>query len=172
MVKHGLNADREVIFVDQRGTHHADPCLGCRGGISSSYDAVSLPFAAESTAADAAAIQECRDQLAATGVDLAAYNSAENAADIADLRVAMGIDTWNVYGVSYGSKLALVRPARSPAGHPQRGPRFGVAPHEQHRRELVDGSGQLVQGDLRCVCGPAHLREPPTRTWKRTSPPR
>jgi hypothetical protein len=43
-----------------------------------------------------AAIKQCRDQLAATGVDLAAYNSTENAADIADLKVALGIDTWNV----------------------------------------------------------------------------
>ena len=109
MVKHGLNADREVIFVDQRGTHRADPASDVPGGSSSSYDAVSLPFAAESTtAADAASLKECRDQWAATGVDLAAYNSTENAADIADLRVALGIDSWNVYGVSYGSKLALI----------------------------------------------------------------
>ena len=109
MVKHGLNADREVIFVDQRGTHRADPRLGCPGWEQFIYDAVSLPFAAESTtAADAAAIKECRDQLAATGVDLAAYNSTENAADIADLRRALGIDSWNVYGVSYGSRLALI----------------------------------------------------------------
>ena len=71
-------------------------------------DAISVPFTAESTTAgDAAATQKCRDRLAATGVDLAAYNTAENAADIADLRVALGIDTWNVYGVSYGSNLAL-----------------------------------------------------------------
>ena len=109
MVKHGLNADREVIFVDQRGTHHAEPRLGCPGWEQFQYDAVSLPYAAESTtAADAAAIKQCRDQLAASGVDLAAYNSTQNAADIADLRVALGIDSWNVYGVSYGSKLALI----------------------------------------------------------------
>jgi len=109
MVKHGLNADREVIFVDQRGTHRADPRLGCPGWEQFIYDAVSLPCAAASTtAADAAAIKQCRDQLAATGVDLAAYNSVENAADIADLRVALGIDRWNVYGVSYGSRLALM----------------------------------------------------------------
>ena len=109
MVKHGLNADREVIFVDQRGTHRADPRLGCPGWEQFGYDAVSLPFAAESTtAADAAAIKACRDQWAAAGVDLAAYNSTENAADIAELRVALGIDSWNVYGVSYGSKLALI----------------------------------------------------------------
>ena len=109
MVKHGLNADREVIFVDQRGTHRADPLLRCPGWDQFLFNAVSLPFAAESTtAADAAALKECRDQLAATGVDLAAYNSTENAADIADLRVALGIDSWNVYGVSYGSRLALI----------------------------------------------------------------
>lgn len=109
MVEHGLNADREVIFVDQRGTHRADPLLRCPGWEQFLFDAVSIPFAAESsTAADAAAIKECRDQLAATGVDLAAYNSTENAADIADLRVALGIDNWSVYGVSYGSRLALI----------------------------------------------------------------
>ena len=108
MIKEGLNADREVIFVDQRGTHHADPLLGCPEADEFVNDAISVPFTAESTtAADAAALQKCRDRLAATGVDLAAYNTAENAADIADLRVALGIDTWNVYGVSYGSNLAL-----------------------------------------------------------------
>jgi len=109
MVKNGLNAEREVIFVDQRGTHRAEPRLGCPGWERFGYDAVSLPFAAESTtAADTAAIKECRDTLAATGVDLTAYNSTENAADIADLKVALGIDRWNLYGVSYGSKLALI----------------------------------------------------------------
>jgi hypothetical protein len=49
-------------------------------------------------ATDSATIQACRDRLAASGVDLAAYNSTENAADIAELRVALGIGTWNVYG--------------------------------------------------------------------------
>jgi len=108
MVKHGLNADREVIFVDQRGTHRADPLVACPEWERFLYDAVSLPFAAESTTAiDAATLRQCHDRLAATGVDLAAYNSTENAADIADLRIALGIDTWNVYGVSYGSRLAL-----------------------------------------------------------------
>jgi pimeloyl-ACP methyl ester carboxylesterase len=108
MVKQGINVNREVIFVDQRGTHRAEPRLACRRWEQFMFDSVSLPFAAESTTtADAAAIEECRDQWAAAGVDLAAYNSTENATDIADLRVALGIDTWNIYGVSYGSRLAL-----------------------------------------------------------------
>jgi pimeloyl-ACP methyl ester carboxylesterase len=109
MLKHGINAEREVIFVDQRGTHRADPRIGCPGWEQFGYDSVSLPFSAESTAArEVATIKECHDKWVAAGVDIAAYNSTENAADIAELRVALGIDRWNVYGVSYGSKLALI----------------------------------------------------------------
>jgi len=109
MVKHGLNADREVIFVDQRGTHRAEPRLGCPGWEQLGYDSVSLPFATESAAgADARTIKACEDQWIAAGVDIAAYNSTENAADIAELRMALGIESWNVYGVSYGSQLALI----------------------------------------------------------------
>ena len=117
MIKHGLNAEREVIFVDQRGTHRADPLLACPEWEQFLYDSVGVPFTAESTThMDSAAIQACRDRLAATGVDLAAYNSTENAADIADLRVALGIERWNVYGVSYGSKLALTLLRNHPQG--------------------------------------------------------
>jgi pimeloyl-ACP methyl ester carboxylesterase len=117
MVKNGLNADRDVIFVDQRGTHDADPFLPCSGWEQFLFDSVSVPFAAESTTvADAATIKECHDQLVPRGFDLAAYNSTENAADIADLRVALGIDTWNVYGVSYGSRLALTLLRDHPQG--------------------------------------------------------
>jgi pimeloyl-ACP methyl ester carboxylesterase len=117
MIKHGLNAEREVIFVDQRGTHRADPLLACPEWEQFLFDSVSLPFTADSTTAmDSATIQACHDRLAATGVDLAAYNTTENAADIADLRVALGIDSWNVYGVSYGSRLALTLLRDHPQG--------------------------------------------------------
>jgi pimeloyl-ACP methyl ester carboxylesterase len=117
MVRHGLNADREVIFVDQRGTHRADPMLACRAWDQFVFDAVSLPFAAQSTTlADAATVKACRDRLVSMGVDLGAYNSTENAADIAELRTALGIESWNVYGVSYGSRLALTLLRNHPKG--------------------------------------------------------
>src|SRR6185437_1244413 len=66
--------------------------------------AATSPDAAQQSAA---ATKACRDRLAADGWDLPAFATPENAADIADLRVALGIDEWNVYGVSYGSDLAL-----------------------------------------------------------------
>ena len=117
MVEHGLNADRDVIFVDQRGTHRADPRVACPAWEQFVFDSVGVPFAADATtAADGAAIAKCRDEWRARGVDLAAYDTTENAADIAELRTALGIAEWNVYGVSYGSKLALTLLRDHPQG--------------------------------------------------------
>ena len=113
----GWNAEREVIFVDQRGTHHADPLLSCPEYDEALNDGISISFSSEEQLANQlAAVKVCRDQFTAAGIDVAAYNTAENAADIADLRVALGIEEWNVYGVSYGSKLALVEVRDHPEG--------------------------------------------------------
>ena len=49
----------------------------------------------------------CRNRLNSEGINLSAYNSLENAADINDLRQALGYKTINFYGVSYGTLLAL-----------------------------------------------------------------
>lgn len=54
-----------------------------------------------------AALTECRARLTADGVNLSAYNSAASAADLDDLRQALGYETWNLLGVSYGTRLAL-----------------------------------------------------------------
>ena len=54
--------------------------------------------------------------LAATGADLSAYNSTENAANFADLRKVLGLTTWNVYGTSYGSYLAQTLMRDHPEG--------------------------------------------------------
>jgi pimeloyl-ACP methyl ester carboxylesterase len=103
----GMNADRDVIFVNQRGTVHSDPHLSCPEMDDFTARAVDLEFQAQSTAdLDAAAVTACRNRLAPSGFDFAVYGSRENAADIADLRVKLGIDQWNVYGVSYGTDLA------------------------------------------------------------------
>jgi len=45
--------------------------------------------------------------LIAEGIDLSSYNSAASAADINDLRVALGYPKLNLYAISYGTRLAL-----------------------------------------------------------------
>ncbi|HEU5001066.1 MAG TPA: alpha/beta hydrolase [Lapillicoccus sp.] len=115
-IKSGMNADREMILVDQRGTHLADPLLGCADYDESLNRDLSIGFMSPAAAtADVAATKACGDRFRAAGIDLSAYNTKENAADLADLRVALGIPSWNMYGVSYGTKLALV----SLRDHPQ-----------------------------------------------------
>ncbi|TQF69287.1 alpha/beta hydrolase [Rhodococcus spelaei] len=107
-VKYGLNRDRDVIFVDQRGTLHADPFLGCPEVDGFMAAATGMSVQAPSTRDDdVAAVTTCRNRLADKGADLSAYDTTENAADIADLRTALGVDQWNVYGVSASSNLAL-----------------------------------------------------------------
>ena len=93
-IKSGMNADHEIILVDQRGTHLADPLLGCADYDESQNRDYSIGFtSAAAAASDVAATKACRDRQAAAGVDLSAYNTKENAADIADLRVALGIQS-------------------------------------------------------------------------------
>ena len=63
-----------------------------------------------------AATKACHDRLVAEGVDLSAFNTSENSADFADLRKALKIEQWNVYGLSYGTDLALSLMRDHPVG--------------------------------------------------------
>ncbi|MFF3115478.1 alpha/beta fold hydrolase [Kitasatospora sp. NPDC057904] len=113
----GVNRDRELIVMAQRGTLHSEPNLACPEIDRFYAGAVGLPFNAPSTGELLVrATKECRDRLTAGGVELAAYNTTENAADFADLRTALGIDRWNVYGYSYGTNLALTYLRLHPEG--------------------------------------------------------
>ena len=56
---------------------------------------------------DLEAAGRCRQRLVDEGIDLSAYNSLQNAADIQSLRLALGYEQINLYGVSYGTLLAL-----------------------------------------------------------------
>jgi pimeloyl-ACP methyl ester carboxylesterase len=109
-VAKGINADRNIIFVDLRGTLHAQPPLVCPEIEIDAFqrEGLGLPTTDPVTAAKTdAATQACLDRLAVQGVNLAAFDTIQNAADIADLRVALGIEQWTVRGTSYGIELAL-----------------------------------------------------------------
>ncbi|MBK7894230.1 MAG: alpha/beta fold hydrolase [Candidatus Promineifilaceae bacterium] len=100
-------ATHEFIMFDQRGTGYSEPSLACPELIDLTLDTLDDNLTdEEGEALYLAALGECRDRLVAEGVDLTAYNSAENAADVADLRLALGYEAWNLYGISYGTRLA------------------------------------------------------------------
>ena len=54
------------------------------------------------------AAEACRERLTGNGIDLNCYNTNAIAADIADLRKALGIDTYNLLTISYSTKIAQV----------------------------------------------------------------
>lgn len=101
-------AERDFIIMDQRGTGYSQPQLRCWELDDYSMEGIAQYFLpSEVVAAEADKILECRRRLLNEGVNLAAYNSAASAADFNDLRVALGIKDWNLYGISYGTRLAL-----------------------------------------------------------------
>jgi pimeloyl-ACP methyl ester carboxylesterase len=117
VVAEGINADREVIFVDQRGTLKSLPLLSCPGYDAFVIRAIGLaPSSPSAGRQEVGAVAACRSNWINRGYDLSSFNTSENAADMADLRIALGIEDWNVYGVSYGSDLALQLLRDYPAG--------------------------------------------------------
>jgi len=95
--------NRDIVLWDQRGTLYSKPALTCPEVLSAD-----LAAALEGTDDDAreqAAYRACGDRLGANSPDLSAFNSEENAHDAEALRVALGYDSLNFYGVSYGTEL-------------------------------------------------------------------
>jgi pimeloyl-ACP methyl ester carboxylesterase len=117
LVEAGINRNRDVIIMNQRGTLYDDPDLNCPEIDRFYARQVSMLYDAPSTGkAQAAAAAACHDRLVAQHIDLSAYNTTENAQDFADLREMLGIRQWNVYGYSYGSDLALTLMRDHPEG--------------------------------------------------------
>lgn len=108
---------RDLVVVDQRGTGYSEPNLACRESDELTYALLEQPVGrAEKVARELEALLRCRDRLRQHGVNLAAYTSAASAQDLADLRAALGYDEWNLFGISYGTRLALTTLRDQPAG--------------------------------------------------------
>jgi len=117
LIAAGFIRDRDILVVSQRGTMFSEPALTCASIDEFNRKLLDLRFYSEATKrTHLAATEACHRELAATGADLSAYNSTENAADFADLRRALGFATWNVYGTSYGSYLAQTLMRDHPEG--------------------------------------------------------
>jgi pimeloyl-ACP methyl ester carboxylesterase len=96
---------RDVVLLDQRGTGWSRPSLQCPES-----------HVAEDHVEQLEAFERCRARLVAEGVDLDAYRTASIAADVADLRVALGYESWNLWGSSYGTRVALAVLRDDPQG--------------------------------------------------------
>ena len=108
---------RDYVLFNQRGTHYAEPFLACPGRTELQRELAGEGLSLEErNRREAEFLLACQDDLLARGIQLAAYNSAENAADVNDLRLALGYEQVNLYGISYGSRLALTVMRDHPQG--------------------------------------------------------
>jgi pimeloyl-ACP methyl ester carboxylesterase len=117
LVKDGINRNRDLILMSQRGSLFSRPELMCPELDKFYVDSLAIPLDSETNRKEhIAASQACYVRLFKQGIDLNAYNTVESAADFADLRIALGIPKWNVLGVSYGTYLAQTLMYQHPAG--------------------------------------------------------
>lgn len=99
-----LRQHGDVILLDQRGAGLSDPAPACSLGPSLPSDQPTTETSLN--AALSTMVSGCAAEWRAAGVDLAAYNTAENAADVADLARALG-GRVRLVGISYGTFLAF-----------------------------------------------------------------
>ena len=103
-----VTEDRDWIFFDERGTGLSTPSLDCGSlGLSDAG------LTSDQAAADAV---QCGQSLSKQGIELSRFNTVEVVRDLADLRKALGITTYNLYGVSYGSRVAMGVMKHDPLG--------------------------------------------------------
>jgi pimeloyl-ACP methyl ester carboxylesterase len=99
-----LRDNHDLILFDQRGTGYSRPALPCRE-LERPPD---LNFSmADQPASQVRLAMDCLDGFTSDGIDVTAYTTRENAADVEAIRQALGIDRWSLYGISYGTRLAL-----------------------------------------------------------------
>lgn len=97
--------NRDVIMFDQRGIGFSQPSLNCPEFETLFYTTIDQP-PPENNDLYLATLEVCRQRLLASGIDLSAYNSVENAADVDAIRDALGYAQMDLWGISYGSYLA------------------------------------------------------------------
>ena len=93
-----VQADRDIVLVDQRGTGKSNP-LNCRS------DNDSLASVNEPAQMGLARLKACAEGLDA---DLRLYTTPIAMDDINEVRQYLGYDQINIYGGSYGTRAALV----------------------------------------------------------------
>ncbi len=104
----GFLHNRDFVVLDQRGTGFSQPALDCPELVQLADDILGMEITrAEKVHMELDTALRCRDTLVQEGVQVAGYHSAASAADLHDLRVALGYAQWNLFGISYGTRLAL-----------------------------------------------------------------
>ncbi|NGP54743.1 alpha/beta fold hydrolase [Thioalkalivibrio sp. XN8] len=112
--EHEVVRHRDLYILEQRG-------IGASGDFCPHFNdtnraALWTESLYETEVAAGERMRACFQAAAAAGIDLSGYNTIENARDVRALREALGLEQWNVWGISYGSILGQMLLREDPDG--------------------------------------------------------
>jgi pimeloyl-ACP methyl ester carboxylesterase len=152
-----MRAFGDVIALDQRGAGQSRPDLDCDEPFAIPFD---KPLRRDDVALMIAAEAKCAARLRRSGVDLAGYNTRESAADLEDLRKALGAEKLVLWGTSYGTHLATAA-LRDSGAHIDRVILLGVEGPDDTWKLPSDQQNLLEEIARRAAADPAiHGRLP------------
>jgi pimeloyl-ACP methyl ester carboxylesterase len=99
-----VNTHRDFILIDQRGSGYSQPLLDCSIEAQNASQFTTL-----------AQLALCQQRLS-TQTKLSAYSTEQNAEDVVAVVQALGYQSWNVIGQSYGTRLGLTMLNKNPIG--------------------------------------------------------
>lgn len=112
-----MRARGDLVTFDPRGTGASEPSLACPELTAQAMGAYALNLSRqEEIDMSIAATRQCHDRLVEEGVDLTGYHSAAVAADISELMQGLDYESFNVWGLSYGTRFALTLLRDAPEG--------------------------------------------------------
>ena len=111
---HGLVRSRDLIILEQRGVGNSGDFCPFFGQLNRA-DQIH-PDWDDSQMAALNVAERCIKDARARGADVTGYHTFENARDVKALRLALGLEDWNVWGISYGSVLGQAYMQVDPEG--------------------------------------------------------
>ncbi len=118
-----------------------------------------------------AVTRACLDELAAAGADLSKINTEQNARDVQAVMRALGYPVFNVYGISYGTKLGLEVMRTAPEGLRAVVLDSVAPPHVPTYDTLALPHAESIEAIFTLCALPMPPVPPPTRTSRHASGP-
>ena len=154
LVSPTFRQDRDLIVIDGRGVGLSRPALIC-------------PELNSLLKASPDLIEHCQRELLNSGAILEAYDTLQSAFDLVELRQELGIPRWNLFAVSYGTRLALqllrldgqaVAAAVLDSSVPPAAPARALE-YAQNQQRVFERLFAGCADDPRCVEAYPHLRD-------------
>ncbi|MBK8416455.1 MAG: alpha/beta fold hydrolase [Bacteroidetes bacterium] len=103
-----LRKNHDIVMMDYSGTGYSEPFL-CES-ILDSISKIEKSSLSKMEKKEKTIIltMDCRDSLKHNNIDINTFTSFQMAADADAVRKTLNIDKWQVYGVSYGTLVALL----------------------------------------------------------------